>query len=46
VRRGIVAIDPTAEDRDRVTVPLECAAVRVAVDASCHAADDDDPGGG
>ena len=42
VRRGIVAVDPAAEDRHRRPAGLERAPVRLGVDASRQAADDDD----
>ncbi len=45
VRRGIVAVDPAAEDTDRRSSGFERAAVRLAVDAAGEPADDDEPGG-
>jgi hypothetical protein len=42
VRRGVVAVDAAAEHGDRVAVPGERAAVRLAVDAARQTADDDE----
>ena len=43
VRCRVVAVDAAAEHGDRDAADVESAAVRLAVDPPCHAADDDEP---
>jgi hypothetical protein len=43
---GVVAVDSAAEDGNGLTARLERTAVRLAVDAARHPADDDQPGAG
>ena len=40
----IVAVDSAAEHRDRVTVCIECAAMRLSVDPACETTHDHDAG--
>ena len=46
MRRRIVAVDAAAENGDRGAAGFERAAMRLAVDAARHPADDDEPRGG
>jgi hypothetical protein len=45
VRGRVVAVDPTAEDRDRPAARFERPSVGLAVDPAGHATDDDESGG-